>query len=257
MPVLKRAATSSSDKQLAYRAGMAGARCAMALQERSEALQFLAGMTRSFPRDPDVLYFSARYLSQLANGAAQELVNTAPNSTQAQKLKAEALEGQGKQEEALAAYRHILETDPHSPEIHFRIGQILLNAAPPDPAQARHEFEAELKNDPNNASAEFMIGELARRDGEWNEAINHFEHAAKLDAGFLEAYLALGMSLNSAGKFADALPPLERYVKLAPADPAGHYQLAMAYARTGNKEAAARESELQRKAAEKATGNIH
>jgi Tfp pilus assembly protein PilF len=70
--------------------------------------------------------------------------------------------------------------------------------------------------------------------------------------GFAEAYLALGMSLSSAGKHAEAIAPLERYVKIVPEDPAGHYQLAMAYSRTGNKQAAARELELQRKAAEKA-----
>jgi hypothetical protein len=36
---------------------------------------------------------------------------------------------------------------------------------------------------------------------------------------------------------------------MQPADPAGHYQLAMAYARTGNKEASAQQLALQAKAA--------
>jgi tetratricopeptide (TPR) repeat protein len=73
-----------------------------------------------------------------------------------------------------------------------------------------------------------------------------------LDVGFAEAYLALGMSLSSAAKYTEAIAPLEGYVKIVPENPAGHYQLAMAYSRTGNKEAAARELELQRKTAEKA-----
>jgi Flp pilus assembly protein TadD len=66
--------------------------------------------------------------------------------------------------------------------------------------------------------------------------------------GFFEAYLGLGMTLNTAGKFADAVAPLERYTKGVPDDPAGHYQLAIAYSRTGNKEAADRELQLQREA---------
>jgi predicted Zn-dependent protease len=59
------------------------------------------------------------------------------------------------------------------------------------------------------------------------------------------------MSLNSAGKFSEALVSLESYVKMQPGDPAGHYQLATAYARTGRKQEAEREVALQREAAAK------
>jgi len=59
------------------------------------------------------------------------------------------------------------------------------------------------------------------------------------------------MSLNSAGKFSDAITPLEQYAKMEPSDPAGHYQLATAYARSGRKQDAAREMDLQRQTAEK------
>ena len=96
-----------------------------------------------------------------------------------------------------------------------------------------------------------MLGEIARQSGQWDEAIAHFSRASKLDEGFQEAYLALGMSLNSAGKFSDAIAPLRSYVKMQPGDPAGHYQLATAYARTGQKPEADREMALQREAAAK------
>jgi predicted Zn-dependent protease len=257
LPVLRAWVPQISPKSARISAAMAQARCGMSVNDGEAVLSALALMRRDAPHDPDVLYISARYLSQLANRSAQELVATAPTSIQAQKLQAETLEAQGKSDEALTAYRHILEADPKAQEIHFRIGQILLNSSSPNPEQAQQEFEAELKNNPTNAAAEFMLGELARRNGQLEPAIGHFHQAAELDAGFLEAYLALGMSLNSAGKFAEAVVPLERYVKLEPSDPAGHYQLAMAYARTGKKEAAARESELQRKLAERTTQNIH
>ncbi len=67
----------------------------------------------------------------------------------------------------------------------------------------------------------------------------------------MEAYLALGMSLTSAGKFPEAISPLEKYVRLQPGDPAGHYQLATAYARTGRKQDAEREMKLQQEAMSK------
>ena len=96
-----------------------------------------------------------------------------------------------------------------------------------------------------------MLGEIARQAGQWDEAGAHFTQASKLDEGFVEAYLALGMTLNSAGKFSDALAPLQLYVKMQPADPAGHYQLATAYMRTGHKQEADREMELQKEASAK------
>jgi len=96
-----------------------------------------------------------------------------------------------------------------------------------------------------------VLGETERQAGNWDEAIGHFSRASKLDEGFQEAYLALGMSLNSAGRFADALAPLESYVKMQPGDPAGHYQLGTAYARTGHKQEAQREMALQQQTAAK------
>jgi predicted Zn-dependent protease len=79
--------------------------------------------------------------------------------------------------------------------------------------------------------------------------VDHFSRAVKLDEGFAEAYLALGMSLNAAGKFPDAVRPLEQYVKMQPGDPAGHYQLATAFARTGRRAEADREIALQHETA--------
>ena len=112
-------------------------------------------------------------------------------------------------------------------------------------------LKEELKIDPNNAGAEYVLGELSSQAQQWDEAIHHFSGAAKLDAGFSEAVLGLGSSYVSAGKFAEAIPPLENYVRVQPANPAGHYQLALAYSRAGRKEDAKREAALQKETAER------
>jgi Flp pilus assembly protein TadD len=52
-------------------------------------------------------------------------------------------------------------------------------------------------------------------------------------------------------QYSDAIPPLEIAVKLQPANPAGHYQLAIAYGHAGRKEDAEREAARQRETAEK------
>jgi tetratricopeptide (TPR) repeat protein len=253
LPLLKRATPGILDKQLKYHAGMATARCAMSLEQAESAVGALLLLRKEFPRDPEVLYITTHFYSELANRASQELAAIAPGSSQAQELDAEAFESQGKWDEATAEYNKILRQDPQKSGIHYRLGRISLAkpATPTTTADAQKEFQAELKIDPSNASAEFMLGELARQAGQWDQAVEHFSRAAKLDDGFSDAFLALGISFNSAGKFPDAIAPLEHYIKMQPSDQAGHYQLAIAYSRTGNKDRAAQEMVLQREDAAK------
>lgn len=247
LPILKKSA-HLVDKQLKYRAVMATARCAMSLEQTETAVEALLVLNREFPRDPDVLFTTTHVYSELASRAAQELAATAPTSHQAQQLDAEAFESQQNWDRAVAEYKKILDQEPHLAGIHYRIGRVFLSKSPAETVSAKAEFVEELKINPDNASAEFMLGEIARQAGQWDEATEHFSRASKLDEGFQEAYLALGISLNSAGKFADAIAPLRSYVKMQPGDPAGHYQLAAAYARTGHKPEAEREMALQRSA---------
>lgn len=251
LPILKTSAAHLTDKQLKYRAVMSTARCAMSLDQTQAAVEALILLNREFPHDPDVLFTSTHVYSELASRAAQDLAATAPTSHQAEQLEAEAFESQGNWDKAIAQYKKILDQDPKVSGIHYRLGRIYLSQSPPEAENAKAEFADELKNDPDNASAEFMLGEIARQAGQWDEAVEHFSRASKLDEGFQEAYLALGMSLNSAGKFSGAITPLQSYVKMQPGDPAGHYQLATAYARTGRKPEAEREMALEREAAAK------
>lgn len=146
-----------------------------------------------------------------------------------------------------------MEENPRAPGIHFRLGRNALSRpeTPTTAEDAKKEFDAELEIDPRNAGAEYVLGELARGADQMSEAIEHFTRATRLDAGFGDAFLGLGMSLVSAQRYSDAIPPLETAVKLQPENPAGHYQLAVAYGRVGRKEDAKREAALQREAAEK------
>ena len=253
LPVLKRSAAHITDKNLKYRAAMATARCAMSLDQAETAVTALLLLKREFPHDPEVLYITTHYYGELASRASQELAATAPTSYQALELEAEAMESQNRWDDAAAEYEKILQQNPNVPGIHFRLGRVLLSKpeSPANTEEAKKEFEDELKLDPTNAAAEFSLGEIARRAGQWSEAIPHFTNASKLDPGFAEAFLALGMSLNSAERYSEAVGPLERYAKMLPSDAAGHYQLSIAYARTGRKEDATREMAIQRQIVEK------
>src|SRR5947209_11859309 len=227
VPGLKKA-SRLTDKDLRRSAGFAGVRCAMILNQTGMALDFLHLLNREFPRDPEVLYVSVHTYSDLSTRAAQQLATTAPSSPQARELNAESLEVRGKWDQAAREYQAVLQQNPRQPGIHFRLGRLLLSKPNPPPTvadDAKKEFQQELEIDPNNAGAEYVLGELARQSQQWDEAIQHFSRAAKLDASLAEAALGLGSAYVSAGKFAEAIPSLESYVKLQPGNPAGHYQL--------------------------------
>ena len=253
LPLLKKFIRQTTDKDLRKRLGLDGLHCSMTHNVPYESLDFLAVLSRDFPRDPEVLYAAIHAYSDLSMRASQDLANEAPFSFQVHELNAEALEIQGKWDEAAAEYRKILEISPMLRGIHARLGRALLSKQKPSPAeveQVKKNFQEELEIDPRNAAAEYVLGQLAADENDSATAIQHFTRATKLDTGFMEAYLGLGTALNSAKQFVEAVAPLETYEKMAPDSPTGHYQLALAYAGTGRREDSNREAALQRQSAE-------
>ena len=253
LPLLTKLAPRIAAKELRYRALMATVRCGLHRKDDQATANALFDLRRDFPADPEVLYMTSQVFLEIAERASQELALVAPRSYQAQELQAETLESQEKWAEASEIYRQILKEDQKLRGIHYRLGRLAL-AQPRSPTSAedaKSEFEQELAIDPVNAAAQFWLGELARREGQWEEAIPHFAAAVELDSNFSDALLALGSSLNAAGRFQEAIPPLEKYVKMSPEAVAGHYQLYVAYQRTGRNEDSAREMALHQQMLEK------
>src|SRR5215469_10120747 len=253
LSLLKRAIRQTANRDLKKRIGLDGLHCAMAHDTPYDSLDFLSVLTRDFPHDPDVLYAATHAFSDLSMRTSQDLAKDAPFSFQVHELNAEALEIQSKWAEAAAEYRKILDINPMLPGVHARLGRAYLSKPQPSPedvANAKKAFQEELEIDPRNAGAEYVLGQLAADSQDFSGSIQHFTKATKLDSGFSEAFLGLGTSLNSAKRFADAIQPLETYVKMAPDSPTGHYQLAVAYSGAGRKEDANREAQLQRQSSE-------
>jgi tetratricopeptide (TPR) repeat protein len=257
LPLLKKAIRQTSSptvaKDLKKRIGLDGVHCAMTHDVPYESLEFLSVLIREFPRDPEVLYAATHAYSDLSMRASQDLAHEAPFSFQVHLLNAEALEIQGKWDDAAAEYRKILEISPMQVGIHARLGRALLSKPQPSPTdaeQAKKNFQEEIEIDPRNAVAEYVLGQLAADANDSATAIRHFTRATKVDSSFSEAYLGMGTALNSAKQFAEAIPPLETYEKMAPDSPTGHYQLAVAYAGAGRRDDSNREAALQRQSAE-------
>ena len=246
---LKRAMTGQVPAETRKRAGIVGLRCSLALDDRDSTVDFIRLLNKQFGRDPDVLVILVHAYSDLSTRTAQDLGRTAPQSLAAHKLNAEALEMQGKWEPAQLEYEGIIEKEPNAVGVHFLLGRLLLSR--PDAGadameRAKQEFLKELQIDPNNAGAQYILGELARRDEKWDEAISRFSQAAKLDSNFAEAYLGWGSCLVTVKRYEDAIPPLRVAEHLTPGNPAIHHALATALERSGHREEAEKEFAIHR-----------
>jgi len=249
LPALKRAMSGTGVTETRKQAGIAGLRCALALDDREASIDFLRQLQKVFPKDPDVLFMVVHAYSDLSSRAAQDLGRLAPDSVAAHKLNAEALELQGKWGEAEREYEDLIEKQPNTPGLHFLLGRLLLSRPDADAAsadRAKREFVKELEIDPNNPGAAYVLGEMARKDENWDEAIARFSQAAKLDPNFADAFLGWGSCLVTLKRYDEAIAPLQAAERLMAWNPAVHYTLATALSRSGHREEAEKEFEIHR-----------
>jgi tetratricopeptide (TPR) repeat protein len=258
LPALRRIVSSPGPLEGRRTAGIAGLRCTMAIDNIDATLDFARLLNHDFSNDPEILFVLVHTYSDLSGRVAQDLAQKAPHSVPAEKLNAEALEMQGKWDEAQTQYQDMLTKNPNEPGIHYLIGRLLLSKPQGDDAaiqQAKQEFEKELQIDPKNAGAEYILGEMAKQAGQCEEAVPHFTRATKLDPTFGDAYLSLGLCLVALKQWEASLSPLQAATRLEEGNPAAHYNLALAYSRLGRRDEAEKEFAIHHKMTDKPAPN--
>ena len=243
LPYLEEGYPQAGEPRMKRLVGKNTINCAMKLNQGDKAVAMLEALDRDFPNDPDVLYMGIHLYTDLGRVYSHRLLTTAPGSFQAHELNAELLEENGKLAEAVTEYRMALALNPHLPGIHIKVGLLLLAGESKTTtfAEARREFEQELKVNPGSAPAYYELGELALKSRDFTGAAQSFERAAALDPGFAAAFAGLGKCSLLAGHPLDAVKPLETAVRLQPDYEEAHYQLSLAYRRTGRSGEADRE----------------
>jgi tetratricopeptide (TPR) repeat protein len=197
----------------------------------------------AYPGDADVLYLSARFHMKGWNDAVYDLFQKAPASYRVNQISAEVFEIQGNYAAAVGEYRKAIEKNPRAVNVHYRLGRALLleSHEPAALEQARQEFERELEINPNDAVAEYQVGQILVAQQKTAVARPRLERALELKPNFAEAALALGRLRLGSGEAAQAIPLLEKAVRLAPASEPAHYQLMLAYRNAGREADALRE----------------
>src|SRR5206468_12116926 len=164
------------------------------------------------------------------NDTVAQMFQKTPASFRVNQLSAEIFEIQGHYTEAVAEYRKAIKKAPAALDLHYRLGRAILmeSHAPETLSRARQEFEAELKLNPNDAVAEYQVGQILAAENNPGAAAR-FERAAGLNPNFAEALVALGQLRLEAKRLPEAITLLERAVELQPKNESARYRLMVAY----------------------------
>lgn len=229
----------SADSALRRLAGLHLQRTYTDLDRDNNAVAVALELSRLYPEDPEVLYHTGRLFGNYAYLQTIKLARLAPDSVWLHQAAGEANESQGLLDEAIREYQQVLTMAPNRPGLHFRLGRVLLARAAQAKgdaaaeAEALKQFEQELQIDPTNASAAYEIGEMHRKSGLLDKAIESFRRAVNAYPGFEEALVGLGRTLVATGEPRAALPPLQKAISLNPRGEVAFYQIAQAYRALG------------------------
>ena len=136
----------------------------------------------------------------------------------------QALESQGRLEEAAALQERALEQDPKLDQAWVNL--IPLRARLGRPAEAEAAFRKAIELAPNRADAWYNFGVLCLETDRVEEARRAFEKAAELDPRNPDALHNLGSIIERTGQFARAASLYERALALNPEHRAARFQLA-------------------------------
>jgi cytochrome c-type biogenesis protein CcmH/NrfG len=182
-----------------------------------------------------------------ALSAVSRAVTLAPDNFDAQFALGRALYGAGDPTGAARAFRVAVALKPVDARARFFLATSLEGAG--DYASALAAYQELVAMAPAVAEGHLGVGVLlAKRAGDdLNEGIRELQKALAINDHLYEGQVALGRALIRTGHLAESLTPLKRAAEIAPDNPEPHYQLAIAYRRLGQKDAAAAESAIVKK----------
>ncbi|HWB99066.1 MAG TPA: tetratricopeptide repeat protein [Bryobacteraceae bacterium] len=229
----------------------------LALEQYPKAQEALAAARRIQPRNVDVLYHLAQtYLGEAKqNPAKQEALRRSyqqtfveleaidPNSFRLAQLRASYHELEGKKAEAMRELEGIFQHDPKARGLHYTLGCLYTEAR--QYTAAREQFEAELQLDAPYLRTYLQLGHVYLALEKPEQAIPLLERALRVDpasSGLI--WVDIGRAYRSMNRPEQSIEAYERAIQLGQATSAVYYQLAMA-ARSAGRTERAREALAQ------------
>ena len=242
IPVLEKHLHSEPEGKLQRLTGLTLLQCSTKSKDALSAVQAAAQLQQTYPGDPDVLYASAELYTRLWTETADELMTRHPDSYRVHQLAAEVNEAQGNLDQAIREYRTALEENPKLPQMHYRIGQLLLRAAAPDADEkAMAEFRAELATDPQSGVSALAIAEIERHQGKLTEARADYSLARKLEPDLADARVGLAQVMLAQHQVEASQAELKTVLAEHPDNAQAHYVMMLDYREQGKLPEAASE----------------
>ena len=189
------------------------------------------------PDRPDILYglVSAQLYAYQSEGAlknARKLQSLVPDDLRSKYLLALALFGARKGDEAKGYAEQVLAAHPDDREMRLILAHVALNNEHDLPG-ARKQADLCLKQNPHDPGALYYLGMVQKMEGDVAGAIQSLSKSVAGNPKNGDAQAALGALCLQTGDVAGAVGALEQAVLLAPEEAQNHYQLALAYSRSG------------------------
>lgn len=221
------------------------------LREYERAADSLAQVQGVTNENAEASYWLALTYHALGAESYAWLEGSFPDSWRTHQLRGEGYALRQDLGNALKEFQLALQLRPNDSELHEALGEVYLDNHSDDDAQ--RELERALTLEPSRTHALYLLGRMFVQKRENEKALSYLQQALRLQPDLAEASGLLGTTYVRLGRFANAIPKLE---KAAPFDHYGnvHYQLYLAYRKLGRTELAqkalARSQDLRRSSLE-------
>ena len=161
----------------------------------------------------------------------REILALNAESAEADMLAGEAYDELKNDDGAIAEFQAAVKADPKTPDVHFGYGYLLWKAL--KFAEAEEAFRSELANNPEHSLALAYLGDTEIRLNHSEEAVPYLERAVRLQPSIAIAHVDLAAIYEGKGRKDDAVRELKTAEKLSPDDPSIHWRLGRFYQSIG------------------------
>ncbi len=185
----------------------------------TDAIAVLQRAVKAGVSDPRALADLAGYLTDTGHTAEgirllEPLARSADADPETLNSLAIAYARTGRAEEARRVFERVLAIDPTSSIPLENLGLLALDRG--DVAAAQAYFDRAVAMNPRSSRAQAGAGNVALKKGDRRGAITAWQQAVELDPTNFDALYNVGVTLARDGRFPEAMPYLERFVRTAP-----------------------------------------
>ena len=184
------------------------------------------------PKDPQILYYCGRAHLLEAEADYRKLAELNPNSALVHRGLAESFDAGGQPEKAIAEYEAAIKQEPNNPDLYEALGEANLKMSRRPAAQQAYEHALALN--PHSAIALYNLGRIDIESGKPEQGVALLRKAESVHASPAPTYFYLGLGLAELGQNAEAAQWLERSLSSQPSAftaQSAYYQLARVYKR--------------------------